>query len=660
MALVRLAWRNLWRHRQRTILLLVVVTYVTFLTIVYWSFVDGYAESVVESYARYIIAPVRIAADAWYEDPDPENHLSDLAFQQALADVPGIRAASPRLQFPALLQSVYVTQGVEVVGVDPAGEPRLSRIPGKVAEGRWLAGPGEIVLGQEVARRIDARIGEQVVVSAGSLAGPQAMGLRVVGIVRGGVALVDQTAVIIHLDDARRLTGVSTATTLDLDVARGAEDEVARRTQAVLPAGVTARGVWDLVGPIKADVEANRVFAHVLALIVYAFAAVAVASTVFVSVMERTRELGVISALGVPPGRLGALVTLEALFTCVLGWLAGLGLGYAFAWLLASYNILGPLFGAVSASMPTAGLSEEVYGAVRAVYVVYSGMVIAAAVVLSALVPGRRAARLRTAIAMRAFAAVVGIVVALTVAGVAAATQGAVHPGVDATGVLEAVVDNWRGGPLRGTYTFTIERPGRTTEYVMEIVADGQDRGLIRIVAPPREAGQAFLMDGADLWLYNARLGRSLRLPPSGRSNAFLSSDVSYNDIVGRDIEKDYTAMFAAPEAAGGRGTDATIVLELTPRQGAPTPYGRVVIGVEETSLTPQWLDYYDQRGRVVKRLTLSEYLEVGGSRLPQLMVVEDLTKQGYRTLVRLSGVELDTSVPDACFTLQALERGCR
>ncbi len=400
--LLRLAWRNLWRHRQRTLLLLVVVTYVTFLTIVYWSFVDGYGDSVVESYARYIAAPVRIAADGWYQDPDPENQLGDLAFVEALLRLPGVRAASLRIHFPALLQSAYVTEGVEVVGVDPATEPQVSRIPAKVAEGRWLEGPGEVVLGEDIARRIDARLGERVVVSAGSLAGPQARGLRVVGIARTGVAAVDQAAVVVHLEDARTLTGVPTATTVDLDVARGTEEGTAKRVQALLPAGVTARAVWDMVGPIKADVEANRAFAYILALIVYVFAAVAVASTIFVSVMERTRELGVISALGVPPGRLGALVTLEAFLACSLGWLGGLIIGYSVARLLAAYNILGPLFGAVSAGMPAAGLSEEVYGAVRAAYAGYSGMVVAAAVVFAALVPGRRAARLRPASAMRA------------------------------------------------------------------------------------------------------------------------------------------------------------------------------------------------------------------------------------------------------------------
>lgn len=274
---------------------------------------------------------------------------------------------------------------------------------------------------------------------------------------------------------------------------------------------------------------------------------------------------------------------------------------------------------------------------------------------------------------------------AAAVAAEAVTTDGSGPAAPDASAVLEAVVDNLRGGPMRGTQTFVVERPGRITEYVMEIVTDGGERGLIRIVAPPREAGQAFLMDGDDLWLYNPRLGRSLRLPPSGRSGAFLGSDVSYNDIVGRDLENDYIAAFAETEgetaegaaAAGapeggapaggapkgaapeGGGPDGVIVLELTPRPGAPTPYGRVVVGVDGASLTPRWIDYYDQRGQVVKRLTLAEYLEAGQRRVPQLMVVEDRIREGYRTVVRLDDVVLDAAVPETCFTLQALERGC-
>src|SRR5690606_29630771 len=127
-------------------------------------------------------------------------------------------------------------------------------------------------------------------------------------------------------------------------------------------------------------------------------------------------------------------------------------------------------------------------------------------------------------------------------------------------------VDNLRGGPVRGTRTSVVGRPGGIAEYVVEIVADGGERGLIRIVARPREAGQAFLMDGDDLWLYNPRLGRSLRLPPSGRSGAFLGSDVSYNDIVGRDLENDYIAAFAETEGETAEGAAAAGA----PEGGAP------------------------------------------------------------------------------------------
>ena len=132
-----------------------------------------------------------------------------------------------------------------------------------------------------------------------------------------------------------------------------------------------------------------------------------------------------------------------------------------------------------------------------------------------------------------------------------------------------------------------------------------------------------------------------------------MGSDLSYSDIVGRDLEKDY-----APEVA--QSDRDTLVLALTPRPGAPTPYGLVRIEVEADSLAPRWVDYYDQRGQVVKRLTLSEYFPVGERRIPLEMVVEDRAREGYRTIARLSDVQFGISVPEACFTLQALERGCR
>jgi outer membrane lipoprotein-sorting protein len=243
-------------------------------------------------------------------------------------------------------------------------------------------------------------------------------------------------------------------------------------------------------------------------------------------------------------------------------------------------------------------------------------------------------------------------VVLMAIMVAATALSGAVRAAADPQAVLRAIEDNHRGGAGKATVTLTVARPDRQTDYVLAIWTDGQDRGLVQVRAPAREAGQAFLKVGDNLWIYNPRLKRALRLPPSGRSESFLGSDVSYSDLSGRDAEQDYT-----PRVTGDDG--GTIVLELLPKPGAPTPYGKVVIRAESRTYAPlEWL-LYDQRGQAVKRITFSAHTTVGTRRFPTRIVVDDLLRPGYRTTAVYAEFHFGTPVSDACFTERALEQGC-
>lgn len=222
----------------------------------------------------------------------------------------------------------------------------------------------------------------------------------------------------------------------------------------------------------------------------------------------------------------------------------------------------------------------------------------------------------------------------------------------DARAVLRSIEDNHRGGAGRATITLTVSRPDRRTEYVLAVWSDGEDRGLVQVKAPARDAGQAFLKVGDNLWVYAPRLKRTLRLPPSGRSESFLGSDISYSDLSGRDIEQDYTVRIASADAG-------TVVLELIPKPGAPTPYGKLTVAADAATFAPQeWL-FYDQRGVAVKRVAFSEHARIGGRLFPTRTVVEDLLRSGYRTTAVYSDYRFGLKVPEACFTLQALEQGC-
>lgn len=208
---------------------------------------------------------------------------------------------------------------------------------------------------------------------------------------------------------------------------------------------------------------------------------------------------------------------------------------------------------------------------------------------------------------------------------------------------LQEALDRLRGPAHQGVYELRVERPSSVRTYRLKVYTDGK-RAHVRVLEPKSEAGQAFLSLGEDLYLYDPRLGRTLRLPPAGRGERFLGSDLTYQDLMGRDLEE----LFQAAEVQG--------VLVLNPKPGAPTPYGKVEVYLKE-GLVERIL-YYDQRNQAVRELRLSAYQHLDGAYLPREMELRDLEKLGYRTLLRITGVQVGP-VPERCFNPLYLEGGC-
>ncbi len=402
-SLARLAWRNLFRHRRRTLLLVVVVAYATLAIIFFWGFTDGFLDSIMNAQGRLVAAPVLVTTEAYHGDPDPSNALADPASLETLAlQDPRVHAAAPRIDFGALLRSPYTMEGVMARGVDPTREGRVSDLPRSVAAGRMLQGPGEIVLGQGLAERLDVRLGERVAVDASALAGPQALGLRLVGLIDAGTAAVDDHVALVDLADARMLTGVSGATGVALDVPLGQETAAAAAVNERLSGSAHAFAVGELLGALQRGLAAERIQMIPMGLLFSLFAAVAVTTTVVVSVLERIREFGVIVALGLDQASLAWLVTFESVFSTALGWLAGLVLGYGLLWVMSVTNALGSFINSFYGDLLQGlALTDQVRAGIRPEYALFASITIALAALFSALAPARRVRRLNPADAMR-------------------------------------------------------------------------------------------------------------------------------------------------------------------------------------------------------------------------------------------------------------------
>lgn len=404
LATLKLAWRSLFRQRLRTALLIAVVAYATLSILFFWGLTDGFLNAIFQGQARLVAAPVAITTEAYHADPDPEHALANLAaLHTAATAVPGVRAATPRLDVPALLRSPYARRGATVRGVDPAGEAQVSDLPGALRDGRMLERPGELVLGVELADALDVRLGERVAVDVAAVGGPTATGLRLVGLVDTGIEAVDAGTALAHLDDARALAGVDGATELALDVPRGREAAVAAAVTDRLPENVRAYGILEQMGELARGLAAERVSMIPIGLLFSLFGAIAVTSSLVVSVMERTREFGVILSLGLDHARLAWMVVLEAVLGTLLGYGVGAVLGYGLLYLLHEVNVLGPFFtGVYGDFLSGLALGDDIRADLRLEYLAYAGVTVALAALFAALTPARRVARLVPAEAMRA------------------------------------------------------------------------------------------------------------------------------------------------------------------------------------------------------------------------------------------------------------------
>ena len=320
-----------------------------------------------------------------------------------LEKVPGVLAVTPVLYFSALLQSAQHSAPVQVRGVDPSTFAKASGLPGAIVQGTMPAGPGQVALGEQLAKTLGLELGGRVVISAASPTGPTATGAKVVGLIKTGLSAVDKQTALVTIDQARTLTGVSTATGVILGTAPGREAGLARKVAKLLPAGLGAYSVETLMGPVWREIRGEVLVSIPILLLFSLFAALAVVSTALVAVLERTREFGLLLALGLTPGRLAWMVVLEILLVTTAGWLLGLIFGYAITIALGHWNLLGWLmvrpFESVFGIMGVAG---QLLTPSKPIYALYASATLAFALILALLLPVRYVLRLRPAKALTA------------------------------------------------------------------------------------------------------------------------------------------------------------------------------------------------------------------------------------------------------------------
>lgn len=331
--LFQLAARNLWRNRRRSLLTLTAMVVSSSLLIlslgIYSGMIEDMLASATEQYHGHLVVSVR----GYQQDRELFAHFSpDKQLMARLADGSGTLAISPRLRSFGLLSHAQNTQPIEVLGIRPELESAVTTLQQKLIAGRYLdyALPGGALIGQGLAKKLGVKPGDELVfitqAADGSIGNDL---LQVAGIFATGATGRDNGLALVHLPWLQQviaLPGEVHELSLRLEDPLQAA-ALASRMNRTLPTELEAIG-WDGLLPEMAEAIATYdVSRLIMCIILYFAAGLGVLNTFFMSVMERTREFGIIMAMGMKPWRVRAMVLLESLLLGGISLVVGLALG---------------------------------------------------------------------------------------------------------------------------------------------------------------------------------------------------------------------------------------------------------------------------------------------------------------------------------------------
>ena len=328
-----MAWRNLGRNRRRTLLTLASIAFGVFLAIMSMAAQDRNWQDMIDLGARMGGGHVTVQHPEYLDTPSLSRTVSGTAeLMEALARDPVVTRVVDRISGQFMVSTARESYGAAFIAFDPDAEDEQSlSFLEAVAEGEMFAADDRtgMVLGAQLARNLGAETGDKVVYTATDRNGAIVAGLgRVTGLLRTGAPSMDASMVLLPIDAARAVLGYAPDEANQVAVFVGdhrVSEAVAARLERDLGEG-TAAVPWYEARPELAAFIAVKVGGGVIMIIVIALmVAAGIFNTVFVSVMERLREFGIMMALGFSPAKLFRLVVYESVWLAVIGLaLAGL------------------------------------------------------------------------------------------------------------------------------------------------------------------------------------------------------------------------------------------------------------------------------------------------------------------------------------------------
>lgn len=395
---LRLAWRNMWRHRRRTFIIIAAMGFGLSLMMMYDGLVDGFNQAIYGNAIKVLGGNVQIHAEG-YANGNGQTPLLPLPDDGGVLDAvraqPGVVTAARRINTGGLTSSREGAFAVGITAIEPEVEQEVNLMAQNVVAGRGLqADDGDsILIGKGLADAMGVGVGDRITLTGRATHDQmRRRTMTVIGIYDLGIPEIEKLTVYLSLAEAQTLydlPGQSTEVAVFLERI-GGEDEWIARLQPSLP-GYEIQSFEDSYPELQYAIASKGQVMDIFSVIILGIAGIGILNLLLMAVYERTREIGVLGALGLKPRQISLLFILEGTMIGLVGVAVGILLGLAFNGMMRWVGLDFTAFSGMASY--TALITDKIYPSWGVGRLLSRALTVAVIAALAALIPAREAAQ---------------------------------------------------------------------------------------------------------------------------------------------------------------------------------------------------------------------------------------------------------------------------
>ncbi|MFQ5864503.1 MAG: ABC transporter permease [bacterium] len=399
--IMKIAWRNIWRNPRRSWVLITSIAVGVFGYLGTIGFSRGFIDQMIETTINLRGGHIMIAAQGYNENPQIRLCIQGpQRVEKILDNIPGLRY-SPIVSFQGMVNSSEAASGVVINGVQPKRESEITIISRSIVQGRYLMDSDalhEIVIGEELADKLNVELGERIVLLATDLDNNINSGAyQVVGVFRTTSPDFDKAFVYLCMKQAQELVGYSqqvTAFSVRLDKGVDLESTLSKLRSKLDDDKLEVLSWKDQNPLLVLSMEAYDDSVILIVVILFTAIAFSIANSFLMVIYERIHEFGIMMANGVLPKRIRSMLYFEAFFLTLMGMAVGLGFSAA---VLGYWGHVGLDLSAFAQGLGKFGVGSMVYPAIEPSDIIIGFVVIKIVVLLSVIYPSLKASRFEAA-----------------------------------------------------------------------------------------------------------------------------------------------------------------------------------------------------------------------------------------------------------------------